>query len=179
MKPIFLIGYMASGKTTFGRALASATGQRFIDLDEYIVEKTGLSIPEIFSLHGEDHFRKLEREMLQEVTRLENVLVACGGGTPCFFDNIDIMNDAGITVWLDASISVLKNRLMADSDNRPLVKGKGEKELEETIKIQLERRVPYYKRSQIKWNSDLLENETQIKENVERFINNFATFKPF
>ena len=102
MKTTFLIGYMGSGKTTLGRAVAARTGIRFIDLDDYIEEREGCSIREIFASRGEDAFRAIERDALQEVSRMADTLVACGGGTPCFGDNMDLLNRCGLTVYLDA-----------------------------------------------------------------------------
>ena len=103
MKAIFLIGYMGSGKSTLGKALAQRCDIRFIDLDDYIEERAGKKIREIFAEDGEAAFRDLERRMLLEVSDMDNVLVACGGGTPCFGDNMELMNSRGITVLLQTS----------------------------------------------------------------------------
>lgn len=104
MPPIFLIGYMGSGKTTLGRGVESRAHVSFIDLDDYIEEREGMTVSEIFKARGETGFRKAERECLAELAAKDNLLVACGGGTPCFFDNMEVMNSSGTTVWLDASV---------------------------------------------------------------------------
>lgn len=103
MKRIFLVGYMGSGKTTLGKAYARINNLEFIDLDWYIEERMHKTISELFAEKGEAGFRELERKMLHEVGEFENVMVACGGGTPCFYDNIDYMNSVGDTVfWMYA-----------------------------------------------------------------------------
>lgn len=106
MKRIFLIGYMGSGKTTLGKAFARAMQLQFIDLDWYIEERFHKTVQELFAERGEEGFREVERNMLHEAGEFENVVIAAGGGTPCFFDNIDYMNRVGDTVfWM----SVLKS----------------------------------------------------------------------
>lgn len=99
MKRIFLMGYMGSGKTTLGRAFARAEGLEFIDLDWYIEERLHKSISELFAERGEEGFRNLERKMLHEAGEFEDVVIACGGGTPCFFDNMEYMNRQGTTIF--------------------------------------------------------------------------------
>ena len=181
MKPLFLIGYMASGKTTFGRALAKTLGVNFIDLDDYIKESEKATIPEIFSRIGEDGFRRLEYAAMRHVGDLEDVVVACGGGTACFFDNMEYMNTKGISVWLNASEDVLADRLEEDNSSRPLMKGKQREEIKETISRQLAVRKPYYEKCSIIFNSDRLENEKEIEESVRLFLAenkfNFDTIK--
>ena len=111
MTRIFLVGYMGAGKTTLGRALAKATGMQFIDLDCYIEERFRKTIAQIFAEKGEEHFRDLERRMLHEVGEFEDVIISTGGGTPCFFDNIEYMNSQGTTVYLDVPVERLHIRL--------------------------------------------------------------------
>ena len=164
---IFLTGYMASGKTTLGKAYAKACGLSFIDLDWYIEERMHSSIRDIFAMRGEDGFRQIERNMLLEVSEFENVVVACGGGTPCFFDNMEIMNSRGITVFLDASQDVLFCRLKQAAANRPLVAGKSDDELRQTIAEGLERRMSFYSKAVIKLDGSRLESRVQIEETVE------------
>lgn len=113
--PIFLIGYMGCGKTTFGRALAKATGRDFIDLDFYISQRFRATIPEIFAAQGESGFRRMEGAMLREAGEFPGVVVACGGGTPCFGSNLDYMLGRGTVVWLQASRQRLLERLLEGS----------------------------------------------------------------
>ena len=129
MKRIFLIGYMGSGKTTLGRAFSKEQKLTFIDLDWYIEERFHKTIQQIFAERGENGFRELERRMLHEVADFEDVVIAAGGGTPCFFDNMDFMNEHGVTVLLEAKPSTLFNRLKVAKSQRPLLANKSDEEL--------------------------------------------------
>ncbi len=126
MNPIFIIGMPASGKTTFGRALARRLGREFIDLDFCITQRFRASVAEIFARDGEEAFRRREAAMLREVGEMEDVVVACGGGTPCFSSNMEYMNGRGLTVCLTATPERLRERMLLGGDKRPLVKGKSE-----------------------------------------------------
>lgn len=171
--PLFLTGYMASGKTTLGQALAKRLNKRFIDLDQYIEEKTGMSISETFRVQGEEAFREIEKLALHEVAEFPEAIIACGGGTPCFFDNMEFMNQRGLTVFLDCSISVIVRRLLEENSRRPLVAGKSPAEMEATILAQLERRMPFYSRAKASFCSDCLESEQEIENSVEKFMEKF------
>lgn len=173
MKPIFLIGYMGSGKTTLGRALSQATGMQFIDLDEYIENRYRMSISDIFSLHGEAAFRQREQAMLTEVADFEDVIIACGGGTPCFYDNMELMNRRGTTVLLEASHARLSERLSAARSKRPLIAAMTDEELDAYIRSALSARMPHYGKAHHRFCSDRLDDRAQIAESVKQFI---ATF---
>ena len=108
---IILIGYMGAGKTTIGKALAKALGVTFYDLDWYIETRMRRTVKQIFDSEGEEGFRRIEHNMLHEVAEFENVVLSCGGGTPCFFDNIEYMNRQGPVVYLKASPEVLYEHL--------------------------------------------------------------------
>ena len=110
MTRIFLTGYMGSGKTTLGRALAAEMGIPFIDLDHYIEKRYCKTIAQLFAEKGEEGFREVERRMLHEVGEFEDVIISTGGGTPCFFDNIEYMNAQGTTVYLDVPVERLHIR---------------------------------------------------------------------
>ena len=171
--PLFLIGYMASGKTTFGHALAEKTGKKFIDLDEYIEESYGCSISDIFHKKGEEEFRKIENRSLLEVAAIEDAIIACGGGTPCFFNNMEIMNSSGKTIFLKASLGVLASRLEESNSKRPLVAGKSIEEIKSTIRNHIEQRLPYYSKAHITWDSDNLDTEEEIETNIANFIRKY------
>ena len=163
---------MASGKTTFGRALARRAGMRHIDLDFYIEQRFHATVREIFATKGEAEFRRIEGAMLREVGEMEDVVVSCGGGTPCFDDNMDYMNSRGITVCLKASEGIIADRIIQAGDKRPLMAGKSRQEILETIGKHMEVRAPFYDRAKIIISGDLLENRAQISDTVENFMKN-------
>ena len=168
MKAIILVGYMCVGKTTVGRALAKELGCQFYDLDWYIEERFRKKVPVIFAEQGEEKFRDLERRMLHEVAEFENVVVSCGGGTPCFFDNMEYMNEVGETVFLDVDIQVLFRRLKAAKQQRPLLDGKNDEELLLFIREALDKRLPHYSKAKHTFNGERLEDRRQIQQSVER-----------
>ncbi|MBQ3605428.1 MAG: shikimate kinase [Muribaculaceae bacterium] len=169
MKPIFLIGYMGCGKSTMGRAVSALTGVPFIDLDNYIEQRFHLTVREIFAQRGEDGFRDVERRMLQEVADFEDVIVACGGGTPCFFDNMEYMNTHGTTVFLNTPIDRLHSRLMRGRHKRPLIADKDDEELMTFIKEALAKRMDHYSKAQISFSSERLENKSEIANTAREF----------
>ena len=168
MTRIFLIGYMGAGKTTLGKAFARAMGLTFIDLDWYIEERFHKTIRELFTERGEDAFRDLERRMLHEAGEFEDVVISVGGGTPCFFDNVDYMNSVGETVFLDVDIRVLFRRLKAAKQQRPLLDGKNDEELMQFIQEALQKRSPFYTRAKHTFNGEKLEDRQQIQASIER-----------
>jgi shikimate kinase len=147
---IYLIGYMGSGKTTLGHQLASALGLLFIDLDKYIEERNYKTVPQLFSEFGEDEFRIRERKALEEVSDFNDVVVSTGGGAPCFFDNMELMNRTGITLFLNIDIPTLVERLLKSKTDRPLIRGKSNEELTVFIHEMLQKRLPYYEQAQLR-----------------------------
>lgn len=168
MKRIFLIGYMGSGKTTLGKAYARAMQLQFIDLDWYIEERFHKTVQELFEERKEDGFREIERNMLHEVAEFEDVIIACGGGTPCFFDNMEYMNGKGETIFLDASPEVLFRRLKIAKSKRPLLMDKSDEELMDVIQNTLRIRVPFYSQAKYVFNAESLEDREQISCSVQR-----------
>ena len=167
---IFLIGYMGAGKTTLGRALAKELDIQFIDLDSYIEKRLCKSVSQIFAENGEEGFRDIERRMLHEVGDFENVVISTGGGTPCFFDNIEYMNRQGATVFLDVPVERLFIRLKIARKKRPLIMEKNDDELRDFITEQLVKRMPYYSKAGQKFIADQLEDVKQIEASVKNFI---------
>lgn len=145
MLRIFLVGYMGSGKSAMGRLLAREKGLNFIDLDTYIEGKYHRTIAEIFAQEGEDAFRSKERDCLREVAAFENVVIATGGGAPCFFDNMELMNAAGETIYLKLTPEHLAKRLSTSKAGvRPLIKDKSGEELLQHITTMLQKRECFY-----------------------------------
>lgn len=147
MKSIIIIGYMGAGKTTVGKALAKELGVMFYDLDWYIESRMRKTVKQIFDEIGEEGFRIIERNMLHEVAEFENVVVSCGGGTPCFFDNMDYMNQLGETIYLKASPETLHTHLKMGKGVRPLLLNKTPEEVEIFIREQLKLREPFYNKA--------------------------------
>lgn len=167
MTRIFLIGYMGAGKTTLGKAFARELGLAFIDLDWYIEERFHKTVQQLFAERGEEGFRELERRMLHEVADFEDVVVSAGGGTPCFFDNMDYMNQTGDTVFLQADPKVLFRRLKAAKHQRPLLANKDDGELMDFICEALQRRNPFYSKAKYLFCADELEDKRQIQVSVD------------
>ena len=140
---VYLIGYMGAGKTTLGKAFARSLGLSFIDLDWYIEERFHKTVQQLFAERSEEGFRELERRMLHEVSEFEDVVISTGGGTPCFFDNMEYMNKQGTTVFLRVDPKVLFRRLRVAKQQRPLLAQKSDEELMDFINAALEKRMPY------------------------------------
>ena len=163
MKQIFLVGYMGAGKTTLGKLLADKLNLEFIDLDHYIENRYHKTVGSIFAEKGEGEFRLIESNMLHEVGEFENVLIATGGGTPCFHDNMEYMNKQGITVYLKTTPEVLHRRLRIAKGKRPLLRGKSDQELMNFICMNLERRSPM---SVLVFNADKLDTYEELEHSV-------------
>lgn len=166
MNRIIILGYMGSGKTTVGKALSKDLGLPFYDLDWYIESRMRKTVDQIFHEQGEDVFRKIEYEMLHEVAEFENVIISCGGGTPCYFDNIDYMNRQGETIYLKATLDVLYRHLKMGKIVRPLLSGKTPDEMQRYIREQLEIREPFYAQAKYVLDVSLMDNYDKIKISV-------------
>lgn len=178
MNRIILIGYMGAGKTTIGKALSRELGMMFYDLDWYIETRMHRTVAQIFAEKGEEGFRKIEYNMLHEVAEFENVIISCGGGTPCFFDNMDYLNVQGDTVYLKASPEVLCGHLKMGKVERPLIKGKSPEELQQFIIEQLAKREPFYNKAKYHLDVSLMDNYEKIKisvEEVKKLLTNNST----
>lgn len=177
-RPVFLIGLPGCGKTTLGRALAKRMGRGFIDLDLYIENRFHSTIAAMFAAEdGEATFRRRECNMLREVGEMEDVVVACGGGTPCQCDNMEYMNNRGDTVWLQASEDVIYRRLCLARQRRPQFTSLSDVEVMQWLRLLEEQRTPYYSRASITFSGDRLENARLIDESVERFLQTYKSFQ--
>ncbi len=168
MRRIILIGYMGAGKTTVGKSLSKELNIPFYDLDWYIENRRRKKIAQIFAEVGEEGFRKIEYNMLHEVAEFEDVIISCGGGTPCFFDNIDYMNQQAQVVYLKASPEVLYKHLLMGKTERPLLKGKSPEELLDFIREQLQKREPFYTKAGYTLDVSLMDNFEKIKITIEQ-----------
>lgn len=162
---------MGAGKTTLGKAFAREMNVPFIDLDWYIEERFHKTIRELFAERGEASFRELERNMLHEVGEFEDVIISTGGGTPCFFDNMDFMNSRGQTVFLDVDPDILFRRLRVATHQRPILQGKTDEELRAFIVEALEKRYPHYSQASYHFNAGQLESRSQIAASVQQLRN--------
>lgn len=169
-KHIFLIGFMGCGKSYWGMRLAAELQCPFLDLDVFISEKAGLSIPAIFDQLGESGFRQLEQEALHHVSQNSPSVIATGGGTPCFFDNIDWMNQHGMSIYLQVSAHTLAHRLQDETASRPLLDGIQTIDFQNFIENKLSERATYYAQA-----TAILEDE-QRDEN--RFLQHLLSLIP-
>ena len=168
MTRIILIGYMGAGKTTIGKALSKELGIIFYDLDWYIENRMRKTVSQIFAERGEEGFRKIEYNMLHEVAEFEDVIISCGGGTPCFFDNMDYLNQQGQVVYLKAEPEVLYKHLLMAKVERPLIKGKSQEELLAFIRDQLDRREPFYSKARYTLDVSLMDSYDKINISVAK-----------
>ncbi len=141
---IYIIGYMGAGKSTVARHLAHRIGWTSCDTDLLFEEKYHISINDFFAKYGQDLFRKLEADILRSTTQLHNVVVATGGGTPCYYDNMTVMNENGLTVFLDISPKSAAMRLSHSKKKRPLTKKLSGDELVGFVEQQYNERMPFY-----------------------------------
>lgn len=147
---IFLVGFMGSGKSTLGKKLSELSGATFIDLDSRIESAEGKPVSNIFKERGEEYFRKIEAETLRKTSRSRNAVIATGGGTPCFYDNMKWMNENGVTVYLEATPGELYHRLLKERETRPLLAHLGDVALFDFIMSSIAHRAPYYTQAAIK-----------------------------
>lgn len=176
---IFLLGYMGCGKTTLGRALAARMPVSFIDLDEYIEARAGMSVREIFATHGEARFREMEREAVEAIASATDpsatTIVALGGGTPCQPGNMELINSLGLTVHLTTPIPRLAERLALAKAQRPLIAKLTDEEITGFITNHLASRLPYYRMARESFDSTLLENQEQVDATARLFIKKFMS----
>ncbi len=149
MDRIYIVGYMGAGKTTAARRLAQRMGWEVVDTDALFEEKYKISVNDFFNKYDEPLYRKLESEVLKATENLDHVVVSTGGGTACFFDNMDWMNQHGLTVFLHISPQAAVDRVIHSRHKRPLVEGKSEEELTEFVNQHYASRLPFYEQARI------------------------------
>jgi shikimate kinase len=156
MPKFFLIGFMGSGKSHWGKKWSAQLNLPFFDLDDEIERAEGQTISEIFYSKGEEYLRRLESEVLKSFQDKENFILACGGGTPCFNNNMDWINKNGASIYLKTAVESLYNRLVTEKSHRPLIKDLSDEQLMPFIKSKLEEREPYYLKADIVVDEEML-----------------------
>jgi shikimate kinase len=166
---IYLIGYMGSGKTSVGCALAKRLQLPFFDLDSRITANVGRSIADIFSHDGEDYFRQQESRALEEIIETSSACVlATGGGTPCFGQNLSRMHASGLTFYLSCSVSTLQSRLTDDASQRPILGLEGF-----NLEEHLSNRIAFYSQAQ-----HIISNDGTIEQAVEQIVLLYEAHRP-
>ena len=165
----FLLGFMGAGKSHWGRICSHENQLDFFDLDHTIEKESGKTISQIFEEMGEPKFRQLEQMALHQFESRDQFILSCGGGTPCFFDNMSWMNSQGVTIYLKTSVDVLKERLRWEQIHRPLISSFNEEELDLYIRRKLDERENYYNKSTFIVQSDLVSPDT-FTEIVNRYV---------
>ncbi len=165
-KRIFLIGFMGSGKSTFGKKLAKELSLPFIDLDKEIEIKAKCSITDIFKYLGEDTFRKMESDCLHELSNRDEFVMATGGGAPCYFNNIEHINKKGTSIYIELDPQSIFNRLSNAKNIRPTIKDKKDEELMSFIKEKLAERETVYKQAKLTINGLSI----NIKEVADKLV---------
>jgi shikimate kinase len=163
---IYLIGLMGSGKTTAGKALAKKLSFSFYDLDDLIENQIGMSISDYFAHSGEEKFRMIEKECLHETFLFNQAVISTGGGTPCFFDNMEQINRNGLSFYLKANVNLLFNRLKEAKVTRPLISNLTEEQLVENLTVLLKKREIYY--SKAKYSVKAVEPLNEMLELIKR-----------
>nr|WP_319400508.1 shikimate kinase [uncultured Carboxylicivirga sp.] len=162
IKRVFLVGFMGSGKSTLGRRLKHEMDWDFLDLDDVFEDKYQTTIKEYFTKHGEDAFRIAEKECLRDVIHSDKVIIATGGGTPCFFDNMEVMNQNGLTIYLKLSVETIISRLSSGKNVRPLVADKSGDELYHFIQDKLAEREDFYNQSKVIADAEILSVDAYV-----------------
>ena len=168
MNRIYLVGYMGAGKTTAARRLAQRLGWDVADTDALFEEKYKISVCDFFNKYDEALYRKLEAEVLKATESLENTVISTGGGTACYFDNMDWMNQHGLTVFLRISPQAAVDRVLHSRHKRPLAIGKSEDELTEFVSKHYTSRMPFYEKAQIMVKSEDLDMDSLTERVRER-----------
>jgi shikimate kinase len=172
---IYLLGYMASGKSSFGQQLALRLGYSFIDLDLVFEERYRISIVDFFQKYDETAFRQIERSLLVETSRTENSVISTGGGTPCFYDNMHLMKISGFSVYIKWSVHALAHRLRLAKKKRPLIKDIPGQHLEEKIRQHLEERNLFYCQADLIVEADN-ESPDKLIERIAEGLRGFGIF---
>ena len=171
-KILYLIGYMGVGKTTVGRLLSKKLNLSFIDVDGFIENRYHKTIAAIFEEKGEACFREIEHRAILEISSFQNLVVATGGGLPCFFNNMDLMNQTGTTIYLKAGVDEIADGLKSDRQKRPLIKNKSPEELRDFVETNLQKREVFYNQANLIVDVPTCHTKEEINQWVESLLNN-------
>jgi shikimate kinase len=171
MKRIFLIGFMGCGKTTLGISLAARLKMPFVDLDALIQSREGCTVSDLFAEVGESGFRHIEQMHLHSLLKYKKVVISTGGGTPCFFDNMNWMNRFGVSVYLKTTPELLHSRLKGEVKHRPLLKRFDPDELLPFIRVTMRQREEFYNSSHITVLQE--SNDMKILDEIESEVEAF------
>ena len=161
---IFLVGFMGAGKSVVGRRLAKSLNLSFYDLDEEIESHYKMSVSAIFQKYDEACFRKLETSVLESFSNKDNFVLSCGGGTPCFGENMELMNSFGTTIYLKLPTDELVGRISSSYHKRPLTEGKSDEELASYVDAMLKKREPFYSMAKITVDASGTDKETLVEK---------------
>lgn len=159
MRPIFIVGYMGSGKSTLGRKLAETLGLGFVDTDIFLENRFRQRISDMFATVGEEVFRRREHVIAEELSGMDDTVIATGGGLPCYHDNMALLNASGLTIYLEASDTMLTHRLELCKRTRPSVRDKQGDELLEHVRSAMALRRAVYEQAHLKASVDRVYNE--------------------
>ena len=170
---IFIIGFMFSGKSTIGKKLAQSMNMEFIDTDKYFENKYNITINDFFKKYGEELFRDFEHKILLEVIKKDNCVISTGGGLPCFNNNIEIINQNGLSVYINMALSSIIHRQALSKKKRPLLDNLSQEDMQERMATLLKRREIIYEKADI-----IIKGENiDIKELQEKILSNTSKFK--
>lgn len=167
---VYIIGFMGSGKSSLGKSLAESLNFDFIDSDCFIENREGISVVEIFKQKGESYFRKAESDALSYLSHFENTIISTGGGMPCYEDNIKVIKESGISIYLEVDIDILTHRLENEKDKRPLISNYNSSEIKSYIEIEFNKRKAIYEQADIHINNSSLNIEESVQL-IEQKIN--------
>ena len=170
---VYLIGFMGSGKSKYGKLLAEALDYNFVDTDKLVEERENLEITEIFKTKGNDYFKSVESKILTEVSQLKDTIVATGGGLPCVSANMDYMKQTGLTVYLRAGLGCVMKNLLKEKDRRPMIADIDSTILADYIHDKLEERKPCYKNAHV----SIVTNNMKFSELLELILGKINLFK--
>lgn len=166
---VFIVGYMYSGKTTLGKKLAKKLGKDFFDIDQYFEQKYKISVQDFFEKYDEGAFRKLEKDILAEIIQKDDFVLSTGGGTPCFYGNMDLINKSGISVYLKMAPVSIAHRALNSRKPRPLFKNLSDSEIPAFIRRHLAEREYFYKTAHIQFKGE----NARVEELISR-IHDFS-----